>query len=151
MPNVVHAVRRSRAALTVVIKERAVQASLPSDGFAFLDRKNDRPASVVEVPWSTEMAWRGTVSPTSGARRSLSRRAVGPDATRLTRGWRIADDLAGRAYDAEYVALAHLFRALLRSMRGSGGRHRARRSRTHRTHQRSRAGIAPARGIAGPS
>jgi predicted nucleic acid-binding protein len=94
----------------------AVQASLPSDGFAFLDQEELVAPAILWSEVSSvlhEMAWRGTVSRDLG-RAALDRFLAAPIAARrharLPReAWRIADELGwAKTYDAEYVALAHL-------------------------------------------
>jgi predicted nucleic acid-binding protein len=105
----------------VIDASAALQASLPSDGFAFLDQEELVAPALLwsEVPSVLhEMAWRGTVSRDLG-RAALDRFLAAPIGarrhTRLTpEAWRIADDLGwAKTYDAEYVALAHLLSSRL--------------------------------------
>lgn len=105
----------------VIDASAAVQAALPSDGFAFLDQEDLVAPAVLwsEVPSVLhEMAWRGTVSRGLG-RAALERFLAAPIVARrharLTpEAWRIADQLGwAKTYDAEYVALAHLLSSRL--------------------------------------
>ena len=105
----------------VIDASAAVQASLPSDGFAFLDQEELIAPALLwsEVPSVLhEMAWRGTVSRDLG-RAALDRFLTAPiEARRYARltseAWRIADELGwAKTYDAEYVALAHVLRSRL--------------------------------------
>ena len=105
----------------VIDASAAVQASLPSDGFAFLDQEELVAPALLwsEVPSVLhEMAWRGTVSRDLG-RAALDRFLDAPIGTRrharLTpEAWRIADELGwAKTYDAEYVALAQLLSSRL--------------------------------------
>ena len=100
----------------VIDASAAVQASLPSEGFLFLDQEEliAPPLLWSEVPSVLhEMAWRGSVSRGLG-RAALERFLAAPIGTkrhvRLTaEAWRIADELGwAKTYDAEYVALARL-------------------------------------------
>ena len=102
--------------MLVIDASAAVQASLPPDGFAFLDQEELVAPALLwsEVPSVLhEMAWRGTVS--RGLGRAAIERFLGAPIgarrpARLTpEAWRIADELGwAKTYDAEYVALAHL-------------------------------------------
>jgi predicted nucleic acid-binding protein len=105
----------------VIDASAAVQASLPSDGFAFLDQEELIAPALLWSEVSSvlhEMAWRGTVTRDLG-RAALDRFLAAPIVTRrharLTpEAWRIADDLGwAKTYDAEYVALAHLLSSRL--------------------------------------
>ena len=105
----------------VIDASAAVQASLPSDGFAFLDQEELVAPALLwsEVPSVLhEMARRGTVSRDLG-RAALDRflaAPIGPRRhARLTSdAWRIADELGwAKTYDAEYVALAHVLSSRL--------------------------------------
>lgn len=107
--------------MLVIDASAAVQASLPSDGFAFLDQEELVAPALLwsEVPSVLhEMAWRGTVSRELG-RAALERFLAAPIGARrharLTpEAWRIADELGwAKTYDAEYVALAHLLSSRL--------------------------------------
>jgi predicted nucleic acid-binding protein len=100
----------------VIDASAAVQASLPPDGFAFLDGEALVAPGLLwsEVPSVLhEMTWRGAVSRDLG-HAALERFLAAPIGsrrhTRLTReSWRIADELGwAKTYDAEYVALARL-------------------------------------------
>ena len=100
----------------VIDASAAVQASLPSDGFAFLDQEELVAPALLwsEVPSVLhEMAWRGAVSRDLG-RAALDRFLAAPIAARrharLTpEAWHIADEFGwAKTYDAEYVALARL-------------------------------------------
>jgi predicted nucleic acid-binding protein len=105
----------------VIDASAAVQASLPSGGFAFL---NQEELVAPALLWSEvssvlhEMAWRGTVSRAIG-RDALQRFLVAPISARrharLTpEAWRIADELGwAKTWDAEYVAFARLLRSRL--------------------------------------
>ena len=105
----------------VIDASAAVQASLPSDGFAFLDQEELVAPALLwsEVPSVLhEMARRGTVSRDLG-RAALDRFLAAPIRprrhARLTSdAWRIADELGwAKTYDAEYVALAHVLSSRL--------------------------------------
>jgi len=109
--------------LTVLVIDAsaAVQASLPSQGFALLEREELVAPALLwsEVPSVLhEMAWRGSLSRALG-RDALERFLTAPIAAkrhaRLTReAWRIADELGwAKTYDAEYVALARLLSSRL--------------------------------------
>ena len=102
--------------MLVIDASVAVQASLPSAGFALLDQVQLVAPALLwsEVPSVLhEMAWRGTVSTALG-RDALDRFLAAPIAARrharlLPEAWRIADELGwAKTYDAEYVALARL-------------------------------------------
>ena len=105
----------------VIDASAAVQASLPSDGFAFLDQEELVAPALLwsEVPSVLhEMAWRGTVSRDLG-RAALDRFLAAPIGARrharpTSEAWRIADELGwAKTYDAEYVALAHVLSSRL--------------------------------------
>ena len=98
-----------------------MQASLPSDGFAFLDQEELVAPALLwsEVPSVLhEMASRGTVSRDLG-RAALDRFLAAPIGARrharlTSEAWRIADELGwAKTYDAEYVALAHVLSSRL--------------------------------------
>ena len=100
----------------VIDASAAVQASLPSHGFALLDQEELVAPALLwsQVPSVLhEMAWRGTMSRALG-REALGRFLAAPISARrharLTpEAWRIADELGwAKTYDAEYVALARL-------------------------------------------
>jgi len=105
----------------VIDASAAVQASLPSDGFAFLDQEELIAPALLwsEVPSVLhEMSWRGTISRRLG-RVALDRFLAAPIAVRrharlAPEAWHIADELGwAKTYDAEYVALAHLLSSRL--------------------------------------
>lgn len=102
--------------MLVIDASSAVQASLPSEGFAFLDPEELVAPALLgsEVPSVLhEMAWRGAVSRALG-REALDRFLAAPiaarrDARLTPEAWRVADELGwAKTYDAEHVALARL-------------------------------------------
>jgi len=105
----------------VIDASAAVQASLSSDGFAFLSAEELVAPGLL---WSEglsvlhELGWRGTIS-RALAGEALARFAAAPIAAKrpvrlAEEAWRVADELGwAKTYDAEYLALARLLRCRL--------------------------------------
>jgi predicted nucleic acid-binding protein len=94
----------------------AVDASLPTDGFAFLASEQLLAPQLLwsEVPSALhELRWRRSIS-VQLAREALDRFGLAPISARrparlVDEAWRVAGELGwAKTYDAEYVALARL-------------------------------------------